>query len=353
MNLKKIIFVVIIWLILNYTAVADEYTYMQGNDFFNANTEKIINGNLSLNPIEVIQNLTNELFIELRKSRAEIISILIIAALSGTLRILKSEEGNDVCDIASFSCFIIMTIAAMRIFSITIGYGTEIIKDINNFITKLSPIFAALLVSGGSINSATAFHPLLSGAVYIMSLLTNKCILPLVYLSAILGIVGNITPRLQISALTKLIRSFGKWILMATLTVFSGITAIYGFSSPVLDAVALKSVKFAVGSFVPVVGGLLTDTVETVLSGTKLMKNAVGTAGMISIATICIVPILKMAAIKLMLDICAAIAEPLADKPITEMLKDISASIALVIGMVITMSVLFIIQIGIIMGATG
>lgn len=350
---KILICAAVILLILCGTACAEEYTHIGGEEFFNSTADKIMEGNLLLEPGELIKKLAEGLFSELKRSRAEMICLLAIAAMTGGLQALKSGEKSEVCDAAFFACFIMMTIAAMRIFSITVGYGVSVIEDISSFITKLSPVFIALLVSGGAASSAAAFHPLLCTAVYIMALIADKCIVPLVYLSAVLGIVGHITPRLQISALTKLIRSFGKWILMAALTIFSGITAVYGFSAPVIDAVALKTMKFAVGSFVPVVGGLLSDTVETVLTGTRLMKNTVGTAGIISIVAICAVPVLKIVAVKVMLEICAAAAEPLADKPIMEMLKDISASVSLVIGMVITMSVLFIIEIGIIMGATG
>ena len=54
-----------------------------------------------------------------------------------------------------------------------------------------------------------------------------------------------------------------------------------------------------------------------------------------------------------MLSICAAASEAIADKRITEMLKDISSCVSLVLGMVVTALVLFIICIAIIMGATG
>ena len=228
-----------------------------------------------------------------------------------------------------------------------------IINDISDFITKLSPVFMTLLVSGGAVTSAAAFHPILSGAVYVITLLVDKCIVPLVYISAVLGIVGHLTPQLRLEGFTKLIRSTGKWILTASLTIFTGVTAVYGFSAPVLDAVALRTVKFAVGSFVPVVGGILSEAVETVLSGTQLMKNAVGTAGLISIAAVCIIPILKILAILIMLRLCAAAAEPLADKRIMQMLNDIASSVSLILGMVVTVSMLFIICIGIILASTG
>ena len=104
--------------------------------------------------------------------------------------------------------------------------------------------------------------------------------------------------------------------MAAIITIFTGISAIYGFSSPALDAVSGKAVKFAVGSLVPVVGTFLSDTLETVVSGTRLMKNAVGTSGIIVMCVICVLPILKIGVIQLMLKLTSSIAEPLTDKPV-------------------------------------
>ena len=244
------------------------------------------------------------------------------------------------------------TMVPVRFISETLGYGREVIGAMTDFITKLSPLFAALMVSAGAVTSAAAFHPVLSGAVYLISVLVEQCFVPLAYFGAILGIAGKISPRVQISNATRLIRSVSKWMMTAALTLFTGITALYGFSAPVLDGVAVKTVKFAVGSFVPVVGGLLADTVETVLSGTKLMKNAVGTAGILAVAAICIVPVLKIFVMHFMLRLCAAAAEPLTDRRISEMLSDLADSVMTIYIMVLTVCMLFTICIGIIMSAT-
>lgn len=337
----------------DFAAENEQYIHIDGEELYNDTAESIVSGKFSLDPIELIQRGIDSLLSELRESRTEMINILVIALLSGVLQVLKSSGKDDsVSESALFACFVMITIAALKIFSSAAGYGVDVIHSVSDFITKLSPVLTVLLASGGSVTSAAAFHPILSGSVYVMTLLIDKCVVPLIYLSAVLGIAGHVTPQLKLSAFTRLLRSAGKWLLTAALTVFTGVTALYGLSAPSFDAVALKTMKFAVGSFVPVVGGILSETVETVLSGTQLMKNAVGVAGIVSLAAVTIVPVLKIFAVLLMLELCAAAAEPVTDKRICDMLKDVAASISLILGMVITISVLFIICIGIILGAT-
>ena len=294
------------------------------------------------------ESITEKIFCEIIK----IINIVDIAAISGTLTILQLSFGNSGSgEAAFFTCFTLIAISLSGLISEVVGYGAEVIKNLTDFTTKIAPVLTISLIASGKVASAGSFYPVLSGAIYVVSVIINQFIIPMVTLSAILGIVNNISKRVQLKSLTNLIKSFSKWILTGILTIFTGINAIYGFSVPVLDAVSLKALQFTVGSCVPVVGGLVSDTVETVLTGAKLMKNAVGTAGIITVITICTVPILKLSAIILMLKLAQASVEPLTDKRISDMISDIISPITTVFSMVIATSMLFIISIAIIIGA--
>ncbi len=345
----------IVWMLLAVCmpVFAEESPTLAGEDLFNETARQVVEGEFTLDPVKLINMGLEKLFSEITQSREILVSMLVIAAVSGVLNAMQSSlsEGG-VSETAFFACFTLMTAAVVQIFSITVGYGVEVIHQLSEFITKLAPLFTILMVSGGAVTSAAVFNPVLSGAVYVITFVVDKCIVPLVYLGAVLGIVNNISAKVQITKFNALIRSLAKWILTAVLTIFTSITAIYGFSAPVLDGVKLKAVKFAVGSLVPVVGGLLSDTVETVLNGTRLVKNAAGVAGMVAVCAIALVPILKIGVMILMLKLAAAAIEPLTDKRMTDMVSDVTGSVVTIFAMVITTAMLFIICIGIMVGAT-
>lgn len=352
--MKKIIYLAIaVFFIFCPKVNADDVWRIAGENEYNRNVERISSGNFTLSPSELLEKGADMLLKEISESRASIISILSVAALSGILNVMQGSFGGGICsESAFFACFTLSAVSASKLLSEAVGYGAEVVQSMTDFITKICPVVTILIASGGNSAAAGSFYPVLSSAVYVVSLIINKCIIPLVYLSAILGIVNNLSMRVQLVRLNNLIKSVSKWILTATLTVFTGITAIYGFSVPVIDAVALKTLKFTVGSCVPVVGGLMADTVETVISGAKVMKNAVGTAGILAVLGICIVPVIKLCAIILMLKLSAAAAEPLCDKRISGMLSDMASPITTVFSMVIASAMLFVISIAVIMGAT-
>lgn len=315
--------------------------------------DSLASGTLSLNPVGILGRVFDMLTEEVRGCASVMAVIVILGALSGLLNVLAdSDKGSGAAQSAFFACFAVMSAAAVKCFSLALDYALDIIHDMSAFITILAPMLTALLMSGGQAASASAFHPVLSAAVYTITMLTDKCIMPLVQLGAVLSIVNNLSGRVQVSGFTSLIQSVTKWTLTAALTIFTGITAIYGFTTPVLDGISAKAVKFAVGSLVPVVGGLLSDAVETVAGGTRLMKNAVGTAGVVSICVMCIVPVIKIVAIALMLKFTYAMTEPVTDARISGLIKDIGKSVTTVLGMVITVAALFIISISILLAST-
>ena len=351
--MRRIIYIILLFFLFSLPVYAENNGYIEGEEEYNDIVSKIVSGNFKMEPTEIIKGFWEMLISEVLKSKALIINIMVIAAVSGVLNVLESSFSKSASsEVAFFACFTLISIAVTGLLSESIGYGAEVVERLSGFITKICPVITILMVSSGAAVSASSFYPVLSASVYVVSLIIDKFIIPLVYLSAILGIINNVSKRVQLGRLNNLIKSFSKWILTGILTVFTGINAIYGFSVPVLDAVTLKALKFTVGSFVPVVGGIVADTVETVLGGAKLMKNAVGTAGIIMVVIICLVPIIKLGVIIMMLKFTAACVEPLTDKRISDMINDVSSPVTTVFSMVIASAMLFIISIAIIMGAT-
>lgn len=324
-----------------------------GEHIFNENVERFSSGGFSFNIPELINNFMDSFFYEISQSGEYLMMFIIIAAVSALLSIMQGAiKNSQTANTAFFACFTLMSGIVAKVMALAMNYAQDIIERMTVFITKLSPIMTGLMITGGKITSASVFRPALSASVYVISILCEKCLVPLICFGAILSIVNNLGDKTQLSNFTVLIKSAVRWILTGILTIFTGLTAIYGFTAPGLDVLSAKTVKFAVGSLVPVVGGLLSDAVDTVVGSSIIMKNAVGTAGVITITIMCAVPVLKIAAIVFMLRLSAAASEPLCDKRISGLLSDGAEVINMILGMIITVSVMFIINISIMIAVT-
>lgn len=327
---------------------------IEGESTYNENLARLAEGSWRVDPSELLNALGDKVTKEIKSSTKTVLALLLVSVASGAITVLSGSFGEKTSsEAAFFVCFMLMSAMALKCFMIALEYGSSVVGAMNDFITKLTPALMLMLAAGGYGVSAGVFSPVLSGAVYLISVVLEKTLMPLITFGAVLGVAGNVSDRVHISNFCRVVRSVSKWLMAAVITLFTGICAIYGFNAPVLDAMSAKTVKFAVGSLVPVVGSFLSDSLETVISGARLMKNAVGTAGMITILGICIMPIIKIGVISMVLKLCAAVAEPVTDKRISRMLWDVSEAVTTVFGVVIMISVLFLVNISMILAFTG
>ena len=338
---------------IGITVYADD-GYIQGESYYNGIVEDIVSGELELSPVAIINRILDSLWKEIDGLGGFIKTVMLTGIMGGILSVLSdSMEGSEAGEAGFYACFSLMAVTALEIFSQVVGYATDVIGGLCDFITKLEPVFIGLLVTAGAITQGAVFQPVITASVYIMSLAIDKCVLPLTYFSAMLAIVNNLSGRIELGTLNKMIQSVSRWILVGILTMFSAILTFYGFASGAANAVTVKGIKFAVGSLVPVVGNLLSDTVETVISGAGLLKTAVGTAGMITVIAIAAMPAIKIWVLMMLLKLSASLIEPFSDKRVTSMLLSMSDAVTVIFSMVITVAVLFLISLGIILSATG
>lgn len=327
---------------------------IDGYNLFGETAEQIVSGGFSLKPVDILNNIARAALYEVRNFSKTAVIILVMALLSSTVGTLNSALGeNSGGKAAFFTFFTVISGLALSCFSTALSYGTEVVNHMTSFMNKLTPVLIFSIFTCCKSVSAAAFEPVLSASVYVVSIVIEKCLVPLMTFSAVLSVAGNIGETTGISGFIKIVRSVTKWLMALVITLFTGINAIYGFTAASLDAVSAKTIKFAVGSLVPVVGGFLSDTLDTVTSSAGLIKNAVGASGIIIMCGICVVPIIKLGVMQLLLKLCAAVAEPVTDKRISGMLWSMSEAVTSVFGVTILTAVLFVVNICIILRATG
>ena len=168
-------------------------------------------------------------------------------------------------------------------------------------------------------------------------------IIPIVLVSTALGIISQISERVQIDKLAKFFKSSTIWILGVILTLFVGIASLEGSLSSSIDGVTAKTTKAAVSNFIPVVGKILGDAVDTVMGCSLILKNALGVVGVIIIIGICIVPILKLATLMTVCYLGSALCQPIADGKVIKLLSHMGDTFKLLLAVLCSVSVMLII----------
>jgi stage III sporulation protein AE len=306
--------------------------------------EKIISdtakGKFDFNPSTIFNNALKFLFKEIYFNLNLLIKLIVLSVFCSILKNLQASFLNEgVGEIAFYACYTVVVTILIISLNSALKMSQDMIDSMVTFMQVSIPVLITLLISGGNIASGSVFQPILIMIVEICATIMKNVFIPLVFLSTILSIVDNISEKIQISKLAAFIKQLSTWALGLILTVFIAIITIQGSIGAVVDGVASKTAKFAIGAFIPVAGKYLADAADTVIGCALLIKNAAGLAVMIGIIGICIVPLLKIFALILLYKITCVLVEPISEKRITNCVNEVAKSMTFIIG--ITASVVF------------
>ena len=199
------------------------------------------------------------------------------------------------------------------------------------------------MMTTGSITSASVVQPILLFLINFIGNIITSVLLPLILIGTALGIISKVSSRIQIDKISKYFKSTTVWILGISLTLFVGILSLEGSLTSTVDGITAKTAKAAVSNFIPVVGKILGDAVDTVIGCSNILKNAVGIVGVIVVIGICIVPIIKLAILMATYYLASAVCQPIADEKIIALLSQIGDTFKILLAMLVSVSVMLII----------
>lgn len=278
-----------------------------------------------------------------------LIIICIICALLTNFQKAFSSEG--VTNIAYFACYsvIIMIISKSFYTGVTLARGS--IEDISNMMNVLIPALLALLAGTGNVIQSAALDPVILIAISISTTIFKDILIPIIIMSFVLQFVNNLSKDYKIDQLSKLLNQIVMWIQGIVMTIFIGIITIRGINSKSIDEVTAKTAKFAVDNFVPIVGKALSDAVSTVAGYSTLLKNAVGTIGLIILVVMMLFPVIKILILAFMHKLTAALVQPISDERIVKCIASAGDTLILIASCLIGVSVMFFIMVSIIIAA--
>lgn len=222
----------------------------------------------------------------------------------------------------------------------------------STFMLSFVPIYAGILTVSGYGTTATGMSLLLLGSAEAVSMLCSFLIVPLMgsYLS--IGMISGVSKNGSSVALGELIKKTAMWILSITLTLFLGLLSIQTTVNASADGLGMKTIKFVLGSFVPVAGGAISESLATVTASVKLLKSSVGMFGVVAVCVIVLPIVLEMLIWRFTIFLLTAIEGLFGVKLGTDIFNAADCVLSVLIGVMLFCAGLFIISLTIVSGVT-
>lgn len=329
--------------ISNFIGETEKYTtgFLEDVDLNDLLTSAITG---KINNQKLVKNLWSILGKELGNSLTVLGSILIIIIINSIIKSLSDGlENSNISQIAYYVQYILIVTIVLSNFAEILNMIKTTIQNLVEFINMLIPILITLMVTTGSIASATMLQPIILTVITLVGNGITTVIIPLVLISTALGIVSQISDKIQIDKLAKFFKSTSLWLIGIVLTLFVTVSSLEGSLTSSVDGVTAKTTKVAVSGCIPVVGKILGDAVETVIGCSSILKNALGIVGVIIIIGLCAVPIIKLSILMIVYYIGAAICQPIADKKIIKLLEHMGDTFKILLGILCGVSVMLIV----------
>ena len=279
------------------------------------------------------------------------ISIIIAVALLGNLiqglKPTKSEK--SISNLIHFVTYGIIVVIVLSIVVKMITMTTNTIFTIKNQMDAIFPLLLTLLTAVGGTVSVSVYQPAMALLSSVIINLFTYVLMPLFIFSIIFSVVSNLSNTIKLDKFTSFFNSTFKWITGLIFTIFTAFLSIQGITAGSIDGISIKTAKYAIKSYVPILGSYISDGMGVILASSNLIKNAVGASGLFLLLASIITPILQLVLFMLALKLVSAIIEPLGSKQIANFVSSLSKNMTLLIVTIVGIAFASFITIGLVM----
>lgn len=279
------------------------------------------------------------------RSAASVIGILLASALLGTLKSTFGEKSLKT--VFNTVCSLCIAVAVLVPVSGCISACADTISQSAKFSLAFLPVFTGLAAASGHPASALIFRGFLLTASQTLIGIAQTTFVPMVSIYLAFCVVGSVSPGVNLSGISGFVRKTVVWGLGLCVTIFVGILAIQGVIANAADSVSVKTAKFMVGSFVPVVGGAVAEAVNTVIGCANLIKTATGVYAIIVYILAFASPVFECILWMLAIDVASAVAGILSEEKMAGLLASIKEAVAIMLALVFTSAIALIISVSV------
>ena len=283
-----------------------------------------------------------------------VVKIMGVVMLVALINSVKSSLGSSSLT-AVLNSVATLTVSIILIQPVcqTIEYSTTIIKLSADFMLIFIPVMAGIMLTMWQSLQAAGSYTMVMGAGTAVSQISNNILVPLLNTFLGISVVSGISQRVNLNGFCELINKVLKWVLTFTMSVFTAILTMQSIISSSADSAGVKATRFAISSFVPLVGGALSEAYQTVRGCMGMLKSGVGVFAILATGTIYLPAIISCLLWLAAINIAIALAGVFDMGDIIKLLKSVTTVINSLIAILLCCMIIFIVSSAIMLMAGG
>ena len=283
------------------------------------------------------------------KPLAAVIGVLLLSALLNSAG-ATAAGGEAVALSSAVSVTVTLFGAITPLFKLT----SDTLSGIGLIMKGILPVMTGIYAMSGNITAASVNSTWLMLLLTFLETLTESLLMPL--LCTCTGFIAvttlsRFTGAPDMSGVSGELKKALTFLLAAAGTVFTTVMAHQTALAKSADSVALRSLKFASGNMIPVIGGALGEAADGYLAGVSLIRSASGTLAAAAVISYVLPALLKIAVLRAGLSAVAAGAEIMGRGKEAAVVREAGEVLGIAVALICTASVLSVIAVGVFAGS--
>lgn len=323
---------------IDFSKIDDFLTDYGGIDIsFQDEVYKILTGETTFDMANVFTFILSFMLSTIGKILPTAVILLVIGIMSSFLVGLSSSGGaSEYGSLISTIAVILITIVSFKdVLSIT----KDVIGGVIDFISMLCPIMLTVFLSIGSSASTAVFATIFSVVSGVIHFIFDNILYPIMVIYYVLIICNTLSSHIRLDKMTGFVYGVFKFVVGITFTLFFGFLSLQSLTILKYDSISIKATRFAISSYIPLIGSFLSQGLDYVLMGGTLIKNAIGIVGIVTLVIMVFTKILGIFLLRLSYGFVSGILEFVGGDSVSGYLDRFSS--LLVLPIVITIAVVF------------
>ena len=273
---------------------------------------QVINGDFSVNYDSLGEAVFSLFFDNLTDLLPAFAMILASALLCGILNSAKNGFlHSTLSNIINIVGYLAVGAVLLSCLIGALNSGYQAIEAMQKQMQIVYPLLLTLMAASGGTSSVAIYRPAVAFMSSAISELFVSVVLPTSVVVLVFSWIGGLNKDVKTDKLSDFFKSINKWLIGLTLGLFTLFLSVQGIAAAQYDGISLRTIKYILSGSIPVVGGFLSGSVELIMAGSALIKNALGSFAIFMLLGTILQPILSLVTLQLFLKLSAAATEPI------------------------------------------
>lgn len=274
--------------------------------------------------------------------------IMTVVILSAVFASFKWTTNNSSLHTAyEYISILVLSGVTFTIFKNVFTYVQDAIQSVNTFMTAMLPVTSTLYIFGGNVAAAAASNASLLLFFSLMNTISARFLMPFLQIAFALCLAAAIPGVVNLTSVSTLVKNTTTTVLAFLFSLFGFIMYLQTTIAATADNYTYRSVRFASGVFIPVIGSMLGDASRTVMGSVGVIKSTAGAISVAVILSVVIPPIVLVVLYKLALLGCAILSKMLGCEKESHFLYDLNGIMNVLMALVIGTAAVLIIAIAV------